>query len=131
MAFVIRRKLDLSDSGEGWEGAYIIYTPLSFSQNKKLIDIQKYREKLKSGDIETVTKVNNMTFEIAKDGFVEGKGYDGEKLVDITKENLNELPDDMLTKLFKLITGKLDTKKNELSPTSSLSEPQVTPQTNT
>lgn len=115
MSFVIRRKMDLSDVGEGWSGAYIVYTPTRFSDKDKLLEIGKLKQKITSGDIPTIQVANNMIVDIIKDCFVEGKGYDGKELVSITKENLKDLPDSLLTDLFRLVTGAPDPKKKDSS----------------
>lgn len=115
MSFVIRRKLDLSDLAEGWEGAYIVYSPIPNKENDRLLNIQEYREKILNNDMEAIKTANDKTMQIVVDHFIEGMGFDGEKLVPITKKNLTDLPDEVLTELFQLITGKIDIKKNKPS----------------
>lgn len=115
MSFVIRRKLDLSYLGEGWDGAYITYSPSTNKENDRLLAIQEYREKILNNDMEAIKDANQKSLDIVIDHFIEGQGFDGEKLVPITKKNLTELPDEVLTELFQLITGKISTKKNSPS----------------
>jgi len=117
MPFVIKRRLDLSGTGDGWAEAYIEYNPIRSKDSDQLLDIQKYRQKILANDIDAVRSARGKTMQIIVDNFLGGMGYDGEKLAPITKENLDELPDDILTELFQLITGQIDAKKNKLSQT--------------
>lgn len=117
MSFVIKRKMDLSELGEGWDSCYIEYNPIRSRDNDKLLAIQEYRAAILNNDIEAIKKARQATLTIIKENFLGGKGYDGEKQIDITKENLENLPDETLTELFQLITGQIDAKKKKPSQT--------------
>jgi len=117
MSFVIKRRLDLSDVGEGWDGCYVEYNPIRSRDNEQLLEIQKHRAAILKNDMEAVKAARVKTVDIIKENLLGGKGFDGEKQIDITKDNLEDLSDDILTELFQLITGQIDAKKKKPSQT--------------
>lgn len=118
MAFVVKRKFDLSYLGEGWEQAYINYSPATYSQATELMKVSGLQAKILNGDIASMKEAGDSTMTLIKNALLDGMGFDGGKLVPITKENVGDLPAEVLGEFVRLVTGQIDAKKNELSPTS-------------
>lgn len=108
MAFIVKKKFDLKHLGEGWENAYIIFTPFTFDDNEELLSI---RDLIKTTDPDKVKPedakpASDVILKLLQDKLVEGKGWDGKKLIDITKENLGQLPMEVLTDSIATLQGK-------------------------
>lgn len=106
--FVVKKKIELAFLGEGWEQAYITFSPFSFADNEKLL---KLRSKVNTDNPEDTTQegaeeASNNIITLLQDKFIEGKGYDGEKLVDITKDNLKDLPMEIINEALSTLQGK-------------------------
>lgn len=106
--FIVRKKLSLSFLGEGWEDAYLIVTPFTFNDNIQLVKFQKKFAGMGADSasedelLETTSKMK----ELVSERLVEGKGYDGEKLVDITKDDLGSLPMEVFSKILNELKGE-------------------------
>lgn len=106
--FVVKKRIDLAHLGEGWEQAFLIFSPFSFSDNEKLIKFRSEAAALQEGDAseKEVEKVTNRMLELILSKFVEGKGFDGEKLIDITKENFADLPMEVFNLIVQQLQGE-------------------------
>lgn len=105
MTFVVRKKIDLSFLGEGWQEAYVIFTPFTFGDNTALL---KLRTLSTGANISTdeAEKASKDIMELLQNKFVEGKGWDGEKLIDITKKNLVDLPMEIISHILTALQGQ-------------------------
>lgn len=108
MAFIVKKKFDLKYQGEGWEEAYIVFTPFTFDDNDALL---KLRGVIKTTDpkkvnLDDAKPASNIIIKLLQERLIEGKGWDGEKLIDITKENLGQLPMEVITDCLSWLQGK-------------------------
>lgn len=104
--FAIKKKVELAFLGEEWKDAYIILTPLAVREFER---IQKLAPKDET-DVDANLAAMNQMLEIIKEHFVSGKGWDGEALVTIEKDDIIELPMDILTVCISSLAGKSDPK---------------------
>lgn len=105
----IKKRVFLDFLGEDYAESYIVVRALSVSDYDKLQNEDKDK---------TVRQV-------VVENFVEGKIQQGDQMVDITKENLLELPGDVFAEAFDRMVGKIDPKlagKSE-SPSSTTPPP--------
>lgn len=111
MPFVVQRKLSLDYLGEGWAEAYILFSPLSYNDEVRLANARKDREKIISGDHEALTKVSDFLKDLIKQKFIAGKGWDGSKLVDLTAEDVFEIPGGVVDRLIGMFDNSPVTPK--------------------
>ncbi len=112
MTFVVRKKIELSFLGEGWQETYVIFTPFTFNDNATLLKLRG----LATGagtDAAEAEKASREIMGLLKDKFIEGKGFDGKALAPITKENLGELPMEIITKILTALQGATSLPPNE------------------
>ena len=108
--FVVKKKIDLSHLGEGWEGGFITLSPFTFNDNAQIIRLRKI---VTSNEIsnEEAEQASNEVVALLQDKFIEGMGFNGEKLVAITKENLSDLPMEIIVLILQTLQGQ-----TQLSP---------------
>ena len=105
---VIKKRVSLDFLGEEYKDSYLILKSISIGEYDKLGD----------------ATVKDVVIERFLDGKIK---QDGE-LIDITKENLTELPGEVFVEAFAAITGQLDPKlSGQLKMPSST---DIQPQTN-
>lgn len=106
--FIVRKKLSLSFLGEGWEEAYLILTPFTFNDNIQLVKFQKKFAGMaaESAGEEELLETTSKMQELVSERLVEGKGFDGTKLVDITKEDLGSLPMEVFSRILNELKGE-------------------------
>lgn len=103
MSFVVRKKIELSFLGDGWQEAYVVFTPFTFADNATLL---KLRTAISGqGQIEEAEEASKRIMDLLKEKFIEGKGFNGKELVAITKENLKDLPMEIIGKLLTALQG--------------------------
>lgn len=90
MALVIKKRVSLEFLGEEYTDSYLILKSISVKDYEALGDV-------------TVR-------DAVVERFIEGKIKQDGKLVDITKENLEELPGEAFVEAFERISGKTDPK---------------------
>lgn len=102
MAFPVTKKLELDYLGEGWAGAYINFSGLSFKQARVF-------EKM-TLDTENPENDKNLDLllETLGEHLLSGKAWNGTELVDLKAEDLSDLPVEVLTKAIGLITAGPD-----------------------
>lgn len=103
--FVVKKKIPLDDLGEGWEQAFITFTPFSFRDNEKIISLRTVVLNNSASEKEA-KKASDDIKDLLAEKLVEGKGFDGEKLIDITPENLPDLPMEVIVKVLTLLQGQ-------------------------
>lgn len=104
--FAIKKKITLEFLGEEWKDAYITLTPLAVREFER---IQKIAPKDET-DVDANLEAMNQMLTIVGEHFVNGKGWDGETLVAIEKEDISDLPMEILTVLISSLAGKADPK---------------------
>lgn len=124
MSFVVKKRLPLAYLGEGWEEAFITFSPLNWDDNVQISALRSKLTKLQKqasepdADAEKVEKETekmvNQIFDHLTEKFVEGKGFNGKELEPITKENMRELPIEVLQYCLGQLQGGLP--KNDQPP---------------
>lgn len=102
--FVVRKKIDLSHLGEGWEGAFVTFSPFSFRDNENLTKLRSIvtSEKVSEQEAE---KASGEVVTLLQEKLIEGMGFNGEKLVPITKDNLVDLPMELVVTILQTLQG--------------------------
>lgn len=104
MAFPVQKKIDLSFLGAEWTGAEINFRALTFKETRDLAGLNFDADNPDADkSIEFVTK-------FLGDHFISGKAYNGEGLVPLTKDDLEELPVDVINKAVEVLAGQTDPK---------------------
>jgi hypothetical protein len=102
--FKIVRKLDLGEI-DGWKDCYIKLTEPTVG------DVRKVQ---KMGDDEALKY--DTVIDMVKNCFVDGKGFDGEKIIKMNKEDVDELPISILNRITDfLLTATTQSQKNTSS----------------
>ena len=103
--FVVKKRVTLEFLGEGWQEAYAEFTPFTFNDNDKILKLRRVALDSSTMSTEEASKASDEIMNLLKDGFVGGMGFDGEKLVPITKENLGDLPMEVTVHFLKTLQG--------------------------
>ena len=128
MSFVIKKKISLDWLGEGWEEAYIVFSPFSYGDNVDLIKFRKIATKMTSvGESdEEIEKVSNKLLKLLTDKLVEGQGYNGKGLEPITKDNFKDLPVEVFNHCLNALQGE-ELSPKSLTPSGKVLTPDSTP----
>ncbi len=91
--FKVVKKLPLDFLGEDWKEAYINFQVLTIADIKN-----KFPNliKIDQNDPKSILNGMDLIIEILETNFVSGKGFDGTKLIDLKKEDIKELPNDLI-----------------------------------
>ena len=102
MAFPVEKKLDLAYLGDSWAGAYLSFSVLSFRETRKFGELKVNTENPTSEDND-----KNADFVITTlgDHFISGKAFNGEALIDVRKEDIPDLPMDVINKAIATLAG--------------------------
>lgn len=113
MSFVVKKRIELNHLGEGWEDAYLIFSPFTFDDNVNLIALQKKLRDVAANntDADDAQTASKEMMKILKEKLVEGKGFDGDKLIDVTKENFHEMPMEVIVDVIYRLQGEQLEKK--------------------
>jgi hypothetical protein len=99
MPFPVRKEIKLDFLGEGWTGAYLAFSGLTFNETREF-------SKLNLGGENTDSESNmDYVLELLQSHFLEGNAFDGDKLVDLKSSQLGDLPPDVVTKCIELLVG--------------------------
>ena len=98
MKFDISKKIDLSYLGENWKDCYLEFNLPSYGDLKDMTNDGTDTEKVEKG-LETIVG-------LFKSGFAVSEG----KRTEVKKEDLKDIPIEILTKCFKAISGEVDPK---------------------
>lgn len=106
MAFPVRKELKLDFLGAEWAGAYIAYRALTFKETRGFSNLEL--------DNENANSEQNMeaVLELLQGHFIEGKAYDGNQLVDLTVDDLENLPVDVIGKSVEALAGGISENLN-------------------
>jgi hypothetical protein len=104
--FKIVRKYDLSWIGEDWKECYLEFNALSYEELFSLVGTV-----VDASDPEAVKIGVEKTTKLLKTKFISGKGIgeSGEK-VDIAKDDLTDLPPDVINRVVTWLLGELSPK---------------------
>lgn len=103
--FVVKKKIDLSHLGDGWEGGFVTLSPFTFRDNDAII---KLRSLVTSQNVseDEARQASNEIVELLQEKLIEGMGFNGEELVAITKENLSDLPMELIIMILQTLQGQ-------------------------
>jgi hypothetical protein len=103
MPFPVTKVLKLNDLGSEWANASISFNGLSFKQAREF-------SKLTFNDDTEDDKDKNLDLlvKLLGEHFQSGKAWNGTELVDLTAEDLPELPTEVLTKAIQLLSAGPD-----------------------
>lgn len=104
MTFIVRKKIELAFLGEGWQEAYVIFSPFTFADNSTLLKLRSAASG-QGTEIEEAEEASKKIMDLLKDKFIEGKGWNGKELVAITKETLKDLPMEIIGKILTALQG--------------------------
>ena|ERR1700756_2109968 len=105
MAFPVQKRIDLSFLGAEWSGAELVFRALTFKETRDLAGLNFDEEDptAQEKSVEFVTK-------FLGDHFISGKAFNGDGLVPVTKDDLDELPVDVVNKAVEVLSGQTDPK---------------------
>lgn len=104
--FAIKKKIDLGFLGSEWEQCYITLVPLAVKEFEKIQRIAPKDE----NDAEAGIEAMNAMLDIVREHFVEGKSFDGTSIVSIDRDDISDLPMEILTLCINSLAGKADPK---------------------
>lgn len=104
--FVVKKRLDLDFFGEDWKDCFIDFTPITYTEANSL-------KALRDVDAKTLDEAKReelaqQTVDMLKSHFVAGKGYTEDGVVDLTADDLTELPVEIITKAIVILRGNID-----------------------
>lgn len=113
--FVVKKRISLEFLGDGWDKAFLNFSPFSFSDNAELTKFRREVTALqndpKASD-EDLEKFTDKMLSIILDKFIDGQGFDGKQLIPVTKENFSDLPMEVFMVIIEKLQGDQLTKKN-------------------
>lgn len=109
MAFLVKRKLELSFLGDDWKEAFIEFRAPSYAEVRKIAALENSKQ---DNSQDNDQQDADLVISTLKDHIVSGKGYDPESqgLVDITSANFEDLPPSVISKSVELLLGDPDPK---------------------
>lgn len=95
--FQVEKVLNLSFLGANWGTAELVFSGLTFAQAKELskVDFDNSDNEESTAFVES----------FLKEHFIRGKAWNGTQLVDITPDDLSELPVEVVNKAAELLVG--------------------------
>jgi hypothetical protein len=90
--FRVSKRVDLSFLGEGWKECFIEFNAPSYGEIKKILPEVEEGATAKNAEI---------GMEILEKLFLTGKGFDGKQKIEMTKDDLEELPIQVITKCLE------------------------------
>lgn len=99
MKFDITKKIDLAYLGEEWKDCYLEFNLPSYGDLKNLSDSAATDAEKVENALETIVGLFKVGYAVS----------DGKK-VEVKKDNLKDIPIEILTKCFKAISGEVDPK---------------------
>lgn len=94
--FILRKKIELSDLGDDWKDCYITLRDLTVEE------LQKMMPKVAAAEDGSEEQINAIKELIGK-CFIEGKGFDGQGVVEIKSEDIGNLPLEIYRKCFDFL----------------------------
>lgn len=104
MAFVVEKELKLNFLGDNWKEASITYNSLSYREMQDMATLQVNDT---PGSDEN-TKSFDKLATLIQDKFLKGTAWNGEALVELTKDDLLDLPAEVINKSIELLSGAVD-----------------------
>lgn len=108
MTFQVKKKLDLSYLGDGWtQGTYLNFSSLTFAETREFANLNVDTE---NTDNTANQQSLDMVLGIVTKHFIDGMGWDGQKLAEISASDIQDLPVEVVTKSIQLLVGTTDPK---------------------
>ncbi len=109
MSFIVKKRIDLNYLGEGWEKAFVIFSPFSYADNLELIKFRKIGAKISEvgAKDEDIEEASNKLLQLLTDKLVEGQGFNGKELEPITKANFKDLPIEVFNHCISQLQGEV------------------------
>lgn len=99
MSFVLKKKVDLSDLSDDWKDCYIeLREPTTEEVQRILPKVQKSED----GSDKQLEVIQ----EFISKCFIGGKGFDGDKKVEIKKKDIGDLPITVYRRCFDFLVGE-------------------------
>lgn len=114
--FKVVKTIDLAFLGEGWNECYLKVNELSWDEITNMgntYGIGEFTREELLADMKKAKKSNEKMTKFVESQFVSGKGFDGKSVIDITKEDVKELPGSVIIKAIEIITGQDITNPKE------------------
>jgi hypothetical protein len=105
--YQVKKRLELKFLGEGWEEAYIIYNAPSYGEIKEFIKKSKVevgKENTPEVIQENQAAVLDEGIDLLEELFIEGKAFTGNNLEVMKKEDIEDLPVEVINQSFTLLT---------------------------
>ena len=103
MAFVLNKKIDLESVGDNWKNCYVTVRQPSYPE------VKKFQNSVDKDSDDSVQY--DKTIEFLSSLYIEGKGYNGNEIVSMKKEELADLPMTILVFIINELTGDLGLKE--------------------
>ncbi len=97
MKLDITKRLSLAEYGEPWKECYLEFSMPAFKDIKGISGKDKTEEEIVEDGIDRL-----------KNLFVKGRAIAGGKEVDVTADDIKDLPMDLINKALSLISGDVD-----------------------
>lgn len=120
MAFDIFRTLDLGFLGKEWEGCYLKFSYLTANEAKDFSGLKIDKE---NPDPENVNALVDKALSVLESKFIEGKAVKGGKISDVTKEDIKELPVELLNKCVEVLVSALPEGEKKEAGSSDIPSP--------
>lgn len=96
MKVKLQKRVDLSEYGKEWEGCYLDFLSPSFKDIRPLLEVANEKNQEVATD---------KVFAVLKDLFVGGKVVADDGVKDITKDDLESLPIELVNKSVTVLAG--------------------------
>jgi hypothetical protein len=106
--FTAANRVSLSFVGTGWENAYVDVSIPSYGAIRQLA----------STSAETDTERADAMLTLVQDQFVSGKAPVGEVMVDLTAEDIADLPVTAFERIVQVVTAKVPADPNSPAPSN-------------
>lgn len=98
--FPVQKVLNLGFLGKGWDtGAEIAFSGLTFGQTQELASVNL------DDSPEKAAETTKFILGFLEEHFLQGKAWNGTALVDLTEDDLKELPVEVINKAVELLAG--------------------------
>jgi len=113
MKFKVKKRYSLAQLGEGWEECYLDFSPFTMREINE--DFTSFAS-LDKDDPKSVTVASNKMTELLKNKYVGGTGLDATgKVVDIKRDDLLDLPAEVISGVISFLSSNLTSQKKKLS----------------
>lgn len=101
------KTISLAFLGEGWADCHITFSAFSIRDVQAL---SMFAGIGKDSNPQAISEASGKIISILEDKFVDGKGYDGSKVIPIKKEELADLPNQVIPKITEALAGDISPK---------------------